>query len=88
MAIISCRICQDKEESLDAHTRALNAAKDSQDKIKRAEAIIREVDELLKSSGHSESAQCQAFRQAATLKKQIAEMAIKVHSSFGKKSGA
>lgn len=86
MAIISCRICKDREEPLESLTKALNTAKDSQDKIRRAEAIVKEVDELLESPGHDESAQCQAFRQTASLKKQIAEMAIKLHSSLGKKT--
>lgn len=84
--ITSCRICQDKEESLEFYTRALNAAKDSQGKIKKAEALIREVDELLESPGHDESTQCQAFRQAAAMKKQMAEMAIRLHSSTGEKT--
>lgn len=84
--ITSCRICKDREEPLEFLTKALNAAKDSQDKIRRAEAIIKEVDGLLEDPGHDQSAWCQAFRQTASLKKQIAEMAIKLHSSLGKKT--
>jgi len=84
--ITSCRICRDREEPLESLTKALNAAKDSQDKIRRAEAIIKEVDGLLEDPGHDQSTRCQAFRQTASLKKQIAEMAVKLHSSLGKKT--
>ncbi len=86
MATLSCRVCQDREEPLEALARALNVAKDSQDKIRNAKAIIKEVNELLESPGHEDSPQCRAFRQAASLKKQIAEMAIKLHSPLGKRT--
>lgn len=78
---ISCPICSAKEEILEDYTQALNTAKASQDKVKNAQVIIMEVDELLESSGHDDSVQCQAFRQAATLKKQVAEMVLKLHGT-------
>lgn len=76
---ISCPVCSAKEEILEDYTRALNDAKAGQDKIEKAQVIIREVDKLLESSGHDGSVKCQAFRQAASLKKQVAEMVTKLH---------
>jgi hypothetical protein len=85
--VTTCPICKEREEPIEFYTKALNAARDSQEKVKKAEALIKEVDELLEIPGHDESAQCKAFCQAATLKKQIAEMAVKLHSAIGKKTG-
>ena len=41
---ISCPVCRAKEEILEDYTRALNDAKAGQDKIEKAQVIIREAD--------------------------------------------
>ena len=75
---INCSIFQKHEPRINASTDRINRAQSPHEKIKYAEGLLKEVDELLDCPEHKEqNIDCSNCRTVAGLRKGTAELIIK-----------
>jgi len=73
-----CLKFREKEPIIKDLTNKINKAKDIREKVKYAEMLKKEVDEILSCEDYDEeNLECQSFRLIAKLRKKTAELIIK-----------
>jgi hypothetical protein len=81
---ITCSIFREGEGKLHVLTEEISTSTASQPKVLKAKELLEVVEGLLSCQNYdSTSLECQSCRGIANLRKQTAELVIKIHSILG-----
>lgn len=83
---ITCNIFLEGERAIKVLTKEINSAPAGQPKVLKAEELLKEVEGLLGCQKYDPtSLECQSCRRVANLRKQTAQLVLKVHGSIGRR---
>lgn len=85
---IRCHIFQAQEKDIQELTDAINKATASNSRMEKASELMKEVDVLLSCQDYDElSISCVSCRSIASLRRQTAELILKMHGTFLRSKG-